>query len=265
MTNYLREIDIAAPRDVVRSLISERGDAWWTTNAVVNPAIGGACEFRFPAAGFHAAVRVMKNSTELVEWYCVSSTHPKSSGFKDLHDWVGTTIRFNLTPAGKETHVKFEHLGLGESGDSYKSKFDVWAFYLDSLKKLAETGKGDPYQGGRPGTDTHGLIAKTVAFKVKPDLIDAAKDAIRAFIDNIEANEPDTLVYRSYTDADDILAFTHHMIFKNEAAYAKHRDSTYCAAFVKVLYPCCEALPRAVALTLFREAALGSEPRQPSA
>ena len=41
-------------------------------------------------------------------------------------------------------------------------------------------------------------------------------------------------------------------------AHHRHRDSAYCAAFVKVLYPCCESTPRATALSLFGEAALGA-------
>jgi uncharacterized protein YndB with AHSA1/START domain len=154
MADFVHELEIAAPPDTVRKLLADRGDAWWTTNAVIDSQVGGSCEFRFPAAGFHASVRVVKNSGDLVEWYCVDSATPKSSGFKNLHDWIGSTIAFRLTPAAGGTHLRLEHRGLGESAEFYSTRDNVWAHYLDSLKKLAETGAGAPYQGGPPGTRT---------------------------------------------------------------------------------------------------------------
>ena len=152
VADFVHELEIAASPDTVRKLLAERGDAWWTTNAVIDSQVGGSCEFRFPEAGFHASVRVVKNSEELVEWYCVDSATPKSSGFKNLHDWIGSTIAFRLTPAAGGTHLRLEHRGLGESAEFYSTRENVWAHYLDSLKKLAETGAGAPFQGGPPGT-----------------------------------------------------------------------------------------------------------------
>jgi quinol monooxygenase YgiN len=265
MADFVHELDIAASPDRLRKLIAERGDAWWTTNALIDSQVGGSCEFRFPAAGFHASVRVMRNSEDSVMWYCLDSASPKSSGFKNLHDWIGSKITFRLAPAASGTRLRLDHQDLGESAEFYNTGFNVWAYYLDSLKKLAETGVGAPYQGGRPGTRTAGLVAKTVSFRVKPGQIATAEAAIVTFIDNIERHEPDTLAYRSYRDVEDPNSFTHTMLFKDADAYARHRDSAYCAAFVRVLYPCCEALPRAVGLSLFREAAVGVGAGAPAA
>jgi quinol monooxygenase YgiN len=265
MADFVHEIDIAANADAVRNLISSHGDKWWTTNAVIDDREGGACEFRFPSAGFHAVVRVIKNTPGLVEWHCIGSILPpaalKATGGTDAREWVGTTIRFHLATIGAaSTRVRLEHLGLGASAQFYSTQNNVWAFYLDSLRSLAETGTGSPFQGGRPGTDTEGLVALAVAFKVKPDQIDEATRAIAAFIDHIEKNEPDTLVYRSYQDAEDPTSFIHYMIFRSAEAHHKHRDSVDCADFVKKLYPCCVETPRSTPLTLYREAALGSPP-----
>ena len=265
MADFVHELQIAASPDTIRQLIADRGDAWWTTNALIDSRVGGSCEFRFPAAGFHASVRVERNSEELVEWYCLDSATPRSSGFKNLHDWIGSTIAFRLRPDAGATHLRLEHRGLRESAEFYNSGSNVWAYYLDSLKRLAETGQGSPYQGGRPGTRTEGLVAKMVSFRVRQDQIATAEDAIQAFIDNIESHEPDTLVYRSYRDVDDLNSFTHYMLFKDADAYTRHRNSEHCAAFVSILYPCCEALPRAIGLSLYREAAVGVESGAPAA
>jgi quinol monooxygenase YgiN len=257
MADFFHELDIAAAPDAVRELLAAHGDKWWTTNAVIDSNVGGICEFRFPAAGFHATVRVVKNAPGILEWSCIDSANPRS--FKDRHDWTGSTIRFLLQPTATGTHLKLEHRGLGESAEFYKTRSNVWGFYLDSLKELAESGRGDPYQAGRPGTRTEGLVAELVSFMVKPDKIDTALSAIQTFMDNIERHEPDTLIYRSYRDAGDTDAFFHYMIFKDEAAHKRHRESEYCAAFVRVLYPCCEAAPHMVALSLNREAATGAD------
>jgi len=111
MTDFAHDIVIGADPEAVRHLLAERGDAWWTTNAVIHAEPGGFCEFRFPAAGFHAAVRVKTNRPGLVEWWCVDSLHPRSNGFKNRRDWVGTTIRFELEAKGAgATLLKLRHL-----------------------------------------------------------------------------------------------------------------------------------------------------------
>jgi hypothetical protein len=156
MADFVHELDIAARTEIVRDLISHHGDKWWTTNAIINGREGGTCEFRFPSAGFYAVVRVITNKPDLIEWRCVDSTlSPASleaSGGTDAREWVDTTIRFVLTALGPASaRVRLEHLGLGASAEFYSTQNNVWAFYLESLKGLAETGQGSPFQGGAPG------------------------------------------------------------------------------------------------------------------
>ena len=159
MADFTHEIEIAADAQAVRSLIASHGDRWWTTNAVIDDREGGTCAFRFPSAGFHAVVRVLKNTPNLIEWRCVdsilSAAALEASGGTDAREWVGTTIRFHLTATGAaRTRLRLEHLDLGASAQFYSSQNNVWAFYLESLKKLAETGQGDPFQGGPPDSST---------------------------------------------------------------------------------------------------------------
>ena len=155
MADFAHEIDIAANIEAVRDLIANHGDQWWTTNAVIDGSEGGVCEFRFPSAGFHATVRVIRNGPELIEWRCADSilspASLEASGGTDAREWVGTTIRFRLTPLEvARTRLRLEHLGLGASAEFYSSRNNVWAFYLDSIRRLAETGEGSPFQGGSP-------------------------------------------------------------------------------------------------------------------
>ena len=159
MADFAHEIEIAADSQTVRKLIASHGDKWWTTNAVIDDREGGTCAFRFPSAGFHAVGRVQKNAPDLIEWHCVDSLLSpatlKASGGTDPREWVGTTIRFRLSATGAaSTRLRLEHLGLGASAQFYSSQNNIWAFYLDSLKSLAETGQGSPFQGGPPDRST---------------------------------------------------------------------------------------------------------------
>lgn len=42
MVDFVHEIEIAADSATVRDLIAKRGNAWWTTNAVISDVAGGA-------------------------------------------------------------------------------------------------------------------------------------------------------------------------------------------------------------------------------
>jgi quinol monooxygenase YgiN/uncharacterized protein YndB with AHSA1/START domain len=259
MTDFEHRVTIAADAETVRRILTERAELWWTTNAVIDPRPGGVSVFRFPVAGFHAAIRVKVNEPSLIEWWCFDSETARSSGFKDLHDWVGSTIRFEIEAKGlRETQLRLRHAGLGESAEYYRTGFNVWGFYLDSLKAVAEGRAGNPYQGGPPGARTFGMPAFVVPFTVRDGEVEAAKAAINEFIAQIEAHEAGrTVVYRSYQHADDERRFTHYMVFRDPEAHHAHLDSAHCKAFASRLYPLCEQEPRAVALALGKEAALG--------
>jgi quinol monooxygenase YgiN/uncharacterized protein YndB with AHSA1/START domain len=258
MADFEHEVTIAADPETVRRLLTERPDLWWTSNAVIDASPGGVSVFRFPVAGFHAAVRINTNKPGLVEWSCFDSETARSSGFKNLHDWVGSTIRFEITAkGGGQTELRLRHVGLGESAEYYRNGFNVWGFYMDSLKAVAEGRQGSPYQGGPPGARTFGMLAFLVPFTVREGEVEAAKHAIDDFVSQIEAREAGgTVVYRSYQQAKNEREFVHYMVFRDAAAHQAHLESPHRKAFVAQLYPLCERAPQAQPLTLGRESAL---------
>ena len=81
------------------------------------------------------------------------------------------------------------------------------------------------------------MICKTVQYKVKAGEVDKAKAAIAEFIRHIKKGEPDTLYYYSYQHSSDHHKFMHVMAFKDAAAEEKHKNSSYCKAFVDIIYP----------------------------
>jgi hypothetical protein len=63
----------------------------------------------------------------------------------DPRGWVGSTIVFELAPAGDGTSVRFCHVGLTPDIECYDKCSAAWGFYVHgSLKQLITQGKGAP-------------------------------------------------------------------------------------------------------------------------
>lgn len=119
---------------------------WWTDFCAMEERVGGQASFRFPKAGFSATVRILRlEPNRCVEWECTDQTHPVATGFSDLHDWVGTKIRFEIAETAKDrSTLTFTHAGLAplECADMCSS---AWSFFLNqSLRGYLERGKGQP-------------------------------------------------------------------------------------------------------------------------
>jgi len=138
MPEILHLLKIRAARDKVYQAVStaEGIRNWWTRDAALDPDVGGAGEF-----GFYGHRMVIKiKVTELaapkrIAWNAVSST----GGAFD-----GTTISFDLTLEGDVTALSFAHRGFKADAGNIASATTRWGFYLLSLKRYLDTGRGTP-------------------------------------------------------------------------------------------------------------------------
>lgn len=139
----------AAPETVYAAIGSHEGPAaWWTRFAQMGEGVGALHDFQFPGAGFFAKMKVVAMEPPvLVEWECVDSRHPPETGWSDLSDWVGTSLRFEITPSEHGgTLLHFTHIGLNPALECYAECESGWIYYLgQSLKEYVETGIGRPY------------------------------------------------------------------------------------------------------------------------
>ena len=63
----------------------------------------------------------------------------------DPREWVGSSLVFELAPAGAGTSVHFSHVGLTPEVECYDKCSAAWEFYIDgSLKQLITQGNGEP-------------------------------------------------------------------------------------------------------------------------
>ncbi|MBI4248243.1 MAG: antibiotic biosynthesis monooxygenase [Elusimicrobia bacterium] len=87
-------------------------------------------------------------------------------------------------------------------------------------------------------------IIKTAVFKVKPDSLNRAQEAIRRFVKAVDENEPETLLYLSLQAAKDETSFIHFMRFASEDAEEFHKSTEWVVKFARTIYPLCVEEPR---------------------
>lgn len=135
MVDILHRIGIeASPDAVYAALTTTEGLAgWWTEDTDGDGNIGGVLRFRFEPGGFDMQVLAAKPA-ELVRWEVVDGPA----------EWIGTQIHFELKQEGDYTIVLFRHVGWTEPVEFMYHCSTKWAIFLMSLKKLVETGTGEP-------------------------------------------------------------------------------------------------------------------------
>jgi uncharacterized protein YndB with AHSA1/START domain len=142
MQDIMHLIKIHASSDRVYQAITTADGIrqWWTRDAAIEPRVGAAGEFGFYGRRFVAKVTVEElNPTTRVRWKVANSA------------WSGNDIEFSLKADGNVTTIIFAHRGFPRADDEYASATTRWGFYLLSLKRYLETGKGASNPDDREG------------------------------------------------------------------------------------------------------------------
>lgn len=137
-----------SPQEVSAAVIDVR--AWWLEQIEGDPTAVGN-EFGFSVPGVH---RSRLRVTELVPGervvWRVLDNH--MSFVEDQSEWIGTDIRFDLTPVDSGTEVRFAHVGLSAEDQCFDVCSSAWTMYVDgSLRRLITTGQGSP--SSNPGEE----------------------------------------------------------------------------------------------------------------
>ncbi len=135
MPDIMHLIKIHAPAErVFTAITTEDGiRQWWTRDATIEPKIGAAGEFGFYGKRFVAKVTVEELSPAAgVRWKVTNAA------------WQGDDIEFKLKFEGTDTILLFAHRGYPRTNEAFASATTRWGFYLFSLKRYLQTGKGTP-------------------------------------------------------------------------------------------------------------------------
>ncbi|PZR23505.1 MAG: ATPase [Citrobacter freundii] len=130
-----------SPGEVFDAVNNVRG--WWSTLLEGSSGKEGDV-FIYRHKDIHAStqklVEVVKNKK--VTWL-VTDSH-LSFLEKKPDEWTGTTISFEIEPAGNKTKLYFTHHGLTPQKECFEDCSGGWNFYLQSLAELISTGEGQP-------------------------------------------------------------------------------------------------------------------------
>ena len=129
---------VASREQVLAALTTPDGVAgWWGTTSGSAGAVGDVLEVGF---GTSRVITMQVASLEAgrVEWFVERAPHTP--------EWDGTSIVFELAPAGDGTELRFRHVGLTPQFECYEMCHAGWTHYLASLVAYAESGVGDPYR-----------------------------------------------------------------------------------------------------------------------
>jgi uncharacterized protein YndB with AHSA1/START domain len=135
MQDIMHLIKIHAPSERVYEAITTADGIrqWWTRDVAIEPKVGAAGEFGFNGKRFVAKVTVEElNPVTRVRWKVANSA------------WQGNDIEFDLKTDGNDTTLIFAHRGFPRADEGFASATTRWGFYLLSLKRYLQTGKGTP-------------------------------------------------------------------------------------------------------------------------
>ena len=139
MPDILHSVTIkASPEAVYRAITEPNGlRSWWTTDVEAEAAEGSLAVFGFESGQVQMRMRVKSLSlTKGVRWLVEEPSPP---------EWKGTHVTWDLSEADGGTRVLFGHRGWKSTGESFPFINYSWGYYLLSMVKYLEEGKGFPH------------------------------------------------------------------------------------------------------------------------
>jgi len=137
-SDYHKTIRVNASADTLFDAITDTSGlaAWWT-DVIGSGDAGGELRFFFdPPQPCVVHVDQATRPTS-VQWTVTSCDF--------LTDWVGTRPTFTITPLdGQACELHFRHVGLTPQLDCIEDCTQGWNFFLQSLRRFAEVGRGTP-------------------------------------------------------------------------------------------------------------------------
>jgi uncharacterized protein YndB with AHSA1/START domain len=130
-------LHINAPRQKVYDALTTINGLshWWTTQTSGDTKPGGIIEFRFGEQFLNKMKVLELKPNELIKWECVGGPP----------DWIGNIISFRLDDNDGKTRLRFEHADWKESNDFYAACSFSWGRYMESIRQLCQTGKGEAF------------------------------------------------------------------------------------------------------------------------
>jgi uncharacterized protein YndB with AHSA1/START domain len=132
----------ARPATVSALFTSAAGVSRWWGPTEGDGGVGGTLVTSFGESGVNA-MRVLEAGPARVVWESIAVDGTTPTGH--TQEWLGTTMEFDIVPAGAGTEFRFRHAGLNERLECWDQCFAGWTYFMASIETCAETGTGTPF------------------------------------------------------------------------------------------------------------------------
>ncbi len=132
----------ASPAAVSALFASAAGVSRWWGPTEGDGTAGGTLATSFGEYGVNT-MRVLEAGPARVVWEPVASDGTAPTGH--TREWLGTTMEFDIVPAGAGTELRFRHAGLTPQLACWDDCLAAWTHFMASIQTFAETGTGTPF------------------------------------------------------------------------------------------------------------------------
>ena len=132
----------ASPATVLALFTSAVGVSRWWGPTAGDGAVGGTLTTSFGEYGVNT-MRVLESGPTRVVWESIAPDGTTPTGH--TQEWLGTTMEFDIVPAGTGTELRFRHAGLTPQLECWDDCFAAWTYFTASIETFAETGTGTPF------------------------------------------------------------------------------------------------------------------------
>jgi uncharacterized protein YndB with AHSA1/START domain len=133
---------LASPATVSALFTSAAGGSRWWAPTEGDATVGGTLVASFGEHGVNA-MRVLEAEPTRVVWESIAAEGTTPTGH--TREWLGTTMEFDIVPAGTGTELRFTHAGLTPQRECWDACFAAWTYFMASIETMAQTGTGTPF------------------------------------------------------------------------------------------------------------------------
>ena len=141
--DFTTVLNLPASPDAVSALLTSAAGVsrWWGPTEGDGTA-GGTLVTSFGDYGVNA-MRVLEAGPARVAWEPVAPEGTTPT--EHTQEWLGTTVEFDIVPAGTGTELRFRHAGLTPQLECWEACAAAWTSFMASIEAFATTGTGTPF------------------------------------------------------------------------------------------------------------------------
>ena len=144
MKNYTVTITCPVTAERAYDAITKEMSEWWNPMSTQFQEIGDEAKTGFGGSSYWVFKAITLNAPHLVELECTESKMIIDS-LVDPKEWLGTTLRFDISESESNTTIVFTHFGLHPELPCYNVCSGGWDHYIPgSLKNYLHNMGGNP-------------------------------------------------------------------------------------------------------------------------